>query len=348
MGLNKIQASYEPHKWKWWHLPFLLILIIGTIYVIISRPIGKSNDWQFCEGGCFGTVYHISYKSTDNYNDSIINVLKIVDKSLSTFNDSSVISFINSNKSNQMDKMVSKVIETSLIVHKETNGAFDITVAPLVNAWGFGFKNSDNIDSIKIDSILQFVGMEKLSISGNRIIKSDNRIMLDCSAIAKGFGVDMVAEMFKRNNIDNFMIEIGGEVRTSGKNPSNSNWNIGINKPVDDIMSDNQDLQNIIEITDMSIATSGNYRNFYIKNDKKYAHTIDPKSGYPVQHSILSSTVIAKDCMVADAYATAFMVMGLEKAKVLLNKHTELKAYFIYSTDNGENAVWCSDGLIIK
>lgn len=348
MSFYKINTTYEPHKLKWWHFPFLFILILGTIFIIYLRCNPQNDNWKYCEGIIFGTSYHISYNSSKNLNDSVIIVLNNVDKSLSTFNNNSVISQINLNCSNLMDSMMCNVVHVAQNIYKQTGGAFDITVAPLVNAWGFGFKNAENIDSVKVDSILQFVGMDKLNISGNKISKSDQRVMLDCSAIAKGFGVDVVADMFIRNKVFNFMIEIGGEIRISGKNISNKIWKIGINQPVDDILSDNHDLQNIIEITNMSIATSGNYRNFYIKDNKKYAHTIDPKSGYPIQHSILSSTVFAKECMVADAYATAFMVMGLEKSKVFLSKHKELKAYFIYSTNEGENAVWHSKGLNLE
>ena len=348
MRFNNLKISYEPHKWKWWHLPFIIIMIFGTVVIINSKLNRINNSWKYSEGKIFGTMYHISYNSSINLNDSIVYFLNIVDKSLSTFNDSSTLSQVNSNSSNLMDSMMCVVVHAAQNVYEQTGGAFDITVAPLVNAWGFGFKDAENIDSLKIDSILHFVGMNQLTIAGNNIYKSDYRIMLDCSAIAKGYSVDVIANMFLRNNVFDFMIEIGGEIRTSGKNNKNEIWKIGINQPVDDVLSDNHDLQNIIEITNMSIATSGNYRNFYIKNNKKYAHTIDPRSGYPVQHSILSSTVFTKECMVADAYATAFMVMGIEKSKAFLSKHKDIKAYFIYSTDGGENAVWHSDGLKLK
>ena len=170
-------------------------------------------------------------------------------------------------------------------------------------------------------------------------------MMLDCSAIAKGFGVDIIAQLFNSKGIKNYMIDIGGEVIVNGKNPKMNAWRIGINKPIDDSLSVNQELQTILEISNVGMATSGNYRNFYYKGGKKYSHTIDPRTGYPVQHSILSSTVIACDCTTADAYATAFMVMGLEKAKAILDRHPELMVYFIYSDKNGKNAVWYSPSL---
>ena len=344
----KLKETHDPHPWKWWHLPLLVILIAGTIYVVFSNNSKDSDpDWQTDEGTIFGTVFHIKYHSSSDLSDSIRYTLRSVDNSLSTFNEESVISKINSNKSDKLDAMTEKVFMTSIAINSKTNGAFDITVAPLVNAWGFGFENSESIDSLMIDSILQFVGINKIKISNGKIFKSDERVMLDCSAIAKGFGVDMVAEMLNRNNIKDYMVEIGGEVRTCGKNDIGKSWRIGINEPIDDATSTNTELQNVIEVNDISMATSGNYRNFYIKDNKKYAHTIDPKTGYPVQHTILSSTVLASDCMIADAYATSFMVMGLEKAQNILKTDTTIKAYFIYSKHDGTNGVWHSPGLIL-
>ena len=169
--------------------------------------------------------------------------------------------------------------------------------------------------------------------------------MLDFSAIAKGFGSYVVARMLKEKGVKNYMVEIGGEIVASGVNERQAPWRIGINKPKDDSLSTNSELQNVIEESNLSMATSGNYRNFYYKNGKKYAHTIDPKTGYPIQHNILSSTVIAENCATADAYATAFMVLGLDGAKKVLERHPELMAYFIYSDRNGKNAVWFSPSM---
>ncbi len=347
MNLFKPQLSFESHPFKWWHIPLLLILVIGTIFVFVQNN-HNTNEWKTCEGNIFGTIYHITYNSSVDYSDSIIQELGEVDNSLSTFNKKSTISLINDNKTDKMDSLMLNVVNTAQIIYNETGGAFDITVAPLVNIWGFGFKKSDVADSLKIDSILEFVGMDKIQVIDSRIKKTDSRLMFDCSAIAKGFGVDMVSNLFIRNGVKDFMVEIGGEVRTAGTNRSRQAWRIGINEPIDVSSTINQNIQNVIELSDMSIATSGNYRNFYIKDGKKYAHTIDPKTGFPIQHTLLSSTVIAKDCMTADAYATAFMVLGLEKSKKILNNHKELKAYFIYSKDDGSNGVWHSSGLLLE
>jgi thiamine biosynthesis lipoprotein len=218
-------------------------------------------------------------------------------------------------------------------------------VAPLVNAWGFGFKNGVNPDAKAIDSLRQVVGFQKVRLENNKVVKADPRVMLDCSAIAKGYGVDVVANLLRGLGIKNFMVEIGGEVVTSGINPENTPWRIGVTKPTDDSLSVNNELQTVINVTDKAMATSGNYRNFYYKGGRKYAHTIDPKTGYPVQHSILSATVITDDCATADAYATSFMVLGMEKAKKVLERHPEMMAYFIYSDEKGQNQVWFSPSL---
>ena len=241
--------------------------------------------------------------------------------------------------------MMTEVFSLAEKISDETNGAFDITVAPLVNAWGFGFKNAGNINDATIDSIRQFVGYKKIRLENGKIIKQDSRTMLDCSAIAKGYGVDRVAGLFDRKGIKNYMIEIGGELVLKGESPKKDQWHIGINKPIDDSLAVNQELQTVLKISNAGMATSGNYRNFYYKGGKKYAHTIDPRTGYPVQHNILSSTVIAENCAVADAYATSFMVLGLDSAKIICNKHPELDAYFIYTKDDGSTDIYFTEGM---
>ena len=264
---------------------------------------------------------------------------------MSTFNKGSVISKINRNEQVQPDKMFVDVFQLANKISIETNGAFDVTVAPLVNAWGFGFKNGVHPTPQAIDSLKQFIGYQKVAYVNERIKKQDPRLMLDFSAIAKGYGSDVVANLLKHKGIENFMVEIGGEIVTRGISEKRLPWKVGVTKPTDDSLNVNQELQTILNVTDKSMATSGNYRKFYYKNGKKYAHTIDPNTGYPVQHNILSSTVLANTCAEADAYATAFMVLGLDKAKKVLEQHPELMAYFIYSDRNGKNAVWFSPSL---
>ena len=196
-----------------------------------------------------------------------------------------------------------------------------------------------------IDSLRSIVGYKKVKMVAGKVVKDDKRTMLDCSAVAKGYGTDVVARLLKAKGIENFMVEIGGEVVTSGVSKARVPWRIGVIKPTDDSLNVNNEVQTVLNVTNKAMATSGNYRNFYYKNGRKYAHTIDPKTGQPVQHNILSATVLADNCATADAYATAFMVMGLERSKAVLDRHPELMAYLIYSDKDGKNAVWHSASM---
>ena len=330
---------------KKWQLPFLLLLIIGSVF-IIQRHRPHDVIFQHDEGTIFGTVWHATYQSDTSMHASIVSALQQVDASLSMFNPKSTLSLINRNESSDVDSLLEVVFTQAQQISQATHGAFDVTVAPLVNAWGFGFKNGTMPDSTQVDSLLQFVGWQGVQLSEGSLIKSDPRMVLDFSAIAKGFGVDQVAHLFRSRGIVNFMIEIGGEIVVSGNNPKGKNWSIGVNKPVDDSLSTNQEIEAVLQLTDCAMATSGNYRNYYISKDgRKLAHTIDPATGYPVQHSILSSTVLAPTCAMADAFATSFMVMGLDSAKSVLSSHPELNAYFIYTNREGKYATWCSPTL---
>ena len=291
-------------------------------------------------------MYSITYEHEKSLRLDIDKELERFDASLSMFNESSIISRINRNEDVTVDSLFANVFRQAMKISEATDGNFDITVAPLVNAWGFGFTENISPTDAKIDSLLQIVGWQKIQLSSEgKIIKEDPRIMIDCSAIAKGYAVDVIANLLKSNGVQNYMVDIGGEVDVAGVNPTGNLWRIGINKPEDDPLSRNQSLQTILEVSGLGIATSGNYRNFYYKDGMKYAHTIDPKTGRPVQHSILSSTVIAKDCMTADAYSTAFMVMGLEKAKSLVESHPELEAYFIFSDEKGDFQTYMTEGM---
>ncbi len=330
-----------------WQLPFLAFLIIGTVLIVSNQ---RSTPYQHDNGFVFGTVYSITYQSEKNLKKDIEAELKKVDNALSVFNPRSTISKINSGESTATDSMFIEVYRMAERISAETGGAFDITVAPLVNAWGFGFKNNTPPTPHAIDSLRRFVGYTKVKETAGAdgrpvITKADKRLMLDCSAIAKGYGCDVVAGLMRRHGITNFMIEIGGEIVTSGINEKRTAWKIGVVKPTEDSLDTNREVQTILNVTDKAMATSGNYRNFYYKDGKRFAHTIDPRTGRPVQHNILSATVLADSCATADAYATSFMVMGLDKAKETLKRHPELMAYLIYSDEHGNNAVWASPSL---
>ena len=325
-----------------WQVPFLTLLIIGTVLIIRQQhnmPYQRYSDFVF------GTTFTVTYQCDSDMSQSIKAELMKVDYSLSPFNKESVITAINNNEDVKPDKMFMDVFQLAMDVSRETDGAFDITVAPLVNAWGFGFKSGEKPTARQVDSLRQIIGYQKITVDHGKIRKQDPRMMLDCSAIAKGYGTDVVANFLRQRGVRNFMVEIGGEVVTCGVNPERVPWKVGVIKPEDDSLSVSHELQTILNVTDIAMATSGNYRNFYYQGGKKYAHTIDPKTGYPVQHNILSATVLAKTCALADAYATSFMVMGLDKAQKVLEQHPELMVYFIYDDGQGKNAVWFSQSL---
>jgi len=325
-----------------WQLPFLASLVIGTVLIIRhqqSMPYHQHADLVF------GTTYHVTYQCDSDLSKGIKDELLKVDRSLSPFNKESVITAVNENRDIVPDSLFLEVFQLAMKISEDTGGAFDITVAPLVNAWGFGFKNKAMPSRLQVDSLLQLVGYQKLVLEKGRVRKRDPRMMLDCSAIAKGYGTDRVAKYLRSRGVTNFMIEVGGEIVTSGVNPKRLPWMIGVTKPSDDSLSIGHELQTVLNVTDKAMATSGNYRNFYVKDGKRYAHTIDPKTGYPVNHGLLSATVLAGSCAVADAYATSFMVLGLEKSKELLARHPELMAYLIYNGPDGDFAVWYSPSL---
>ena len=317
---------------------------MGTIWILARH--NQVAPYQMDNGLIFGTVYKVTYQYDKDLKADIEAELKRFDGSLSPFNDTATITRINRNEDIVPDTFFTNVFRRSMEISKETDGAFDITVAPLANAWGFGFKKGAFPDSMMIDSLLEITGYNKVDLSPEgKVVKQDPRIMLSCSAVAKGYAVDVIAQLLEKKGIRNFMVDIGGEIVVRGENPQKGLWRIGINKPIDDSLSVNQELQTVLQVTDLGMATSGNYRNFYHKDGKKYAHTIDPRTGYPVQHNILSATVIAKDCMSADAYATAFMVMGLEEAERFADAHPDIDACFIYSDEEGKFQTYLTKGM---
>lgn len=321
---------------------FLLFLIVGSIYIIRQQ---NTMPYQHNTGQIFGTTYHITYQSNKDLHREILQRLQLVDQTFSTFNDESIISKINRNEPVKLNQMFIEVFDLAKTVSKDTHGAFDITVAPLVNVWGFGFKSGTPPTKAVIDSLRHMTGYEKVKLIGSKVRKQDPRIMLDCSAIAKGYGSDVVAQYLRSRDVENFMIEIGGEIVVQGNSDKRLPWKIGVTKPTDDSTQVNNELQTVLNVSNTAMATSGNYRRFYYKNGKKYAHTIDPKTGYPVQHNILSATVLANTCAKADAYATSFMVLGLEKTQQVLQHHPDLMVYLIYADGQGKNKVWYSPSL---
>jgi thiamine biosynthesis lipoprotein len=342
MKINNVSDKSDNNRFRPYHVAFLAVLILGTIFIAHRNQFGKGGSipYQSEEGSVFGTIYHIKYQYNEDLHDSIMARLKAIDGSLSMFNPMSTVSCINRGESMKADSLITCVWDMSRTISQATDGAFDPTVAPLVNIWGFGFQKKQIPDKAIIDSLRELVGWQRVSIQNGQFHKEDPRIVIDFSAVAKGFGVDHVASLFRNLGIQNFMVEIGGEIVAQGTNPKGEPWRIGISKPDDDSTGTNNELQEIIEVHDGALATSGNYRNFYMEDGRKIAHTIDPKTGYPAQQSILSSTVKASSCAMADGYATAFMVMGMERSQEFLKTHPKLQAFFIYADEAGQYQTW--------
>lgn len=323
-----------------------LVTAIALLGIVLMRnnhsnadDAQTSSDYRMLTGTVFNTIYHIQYDDTTNYHKEIKVLFDEFDASLSMFNPNSQITRINQGDTSiVIDKYLRVLLDKAYEVSELTGGAFDITVAPLTNLWGFGFKNAKTVSPQVVDSILQFVGYQKTHVDAQgHFIKDDPRIVLDASSIAKGYMCDVVADFLKEQGIKNYMVEIGGEINCSGLNSHHELWSVGINEPIEDSLSIETKLQNIMHITDCGVATSGNYRRFYTQDGRRYGHIIDPHSGYPVQQDILSSTVIAPNCITADALATAFMVMGSERSLRIIEADTTLMAYFICDAEDGEN-----------
>ncbi len=316
--------------------------LLFAFLVLLFFPSCQQNIYQHNEGKIFGTYYHIVYTSRVDLEPEIKLILDSFSHSLSTYDSLSIISKINRNRDFKTDSFFRAVFRRSEEISLLTDGAFDITVAPLVNAWGFGFSKKEEVTDFYIDSLLNFVGMDKVHLHNEMIQKNLPGVMLDASAIAKGYSADVVADYLKKRGISNYMVEIGGEVVTSGVNPKNTKWKLGVDKPFDDPAVLKRELQMVVALSGEALATSGNYRNFYIKEGKKYAHTIDPKTGYPVEHSLLSASIIAPDCMSADAFATACMVVGVEESMQLIESLPNLEGCFIFHTDSGNQVAMTS------
>lgn len=320
------------------------IVLVLTFFGCTNEP--KNNTIEI-NGFAQGTTYHIVYINSngENFQRSIDSLLIEIDNSLSTYNKKSIITrFNNADSVCEVDKMFIDVFNRSKEVYAATDGAFDPTVAHLVNVWGFGFKNMDNTDSTTIDSLLKLVDFDAITIEKNIAIKHHKNLMLDFNAIAQGYSVDVIADFLADKGIENYMVEIGGEVKARGKkNPRQQFWRIGIDKPIEN--QKERTLEAVVNLNNKALATSGNYRKFYEKDGVKYSHTLNPKTGYPVHHSLLSATVITENCAIADAYATVFMVVGLEKAKEILNQKPNLQAILIFENENKKLETFVSEGL---
>lgn len=318
------------------------------LFILFSFLLSYAQDEPVkIEGHAQGTTYHITYfeKQNKNYQPEIEKILKDFDQSVSTYSPTSIISRINSNEKNVIvDDYFIACFNKAKEVWKNTDGAFDPTVYPLVNLWGWGPGKKQTVDKAKVDSILKFVGFQLITLKGNRIIKKDPRVSLDFNAFAQGYSVDVISNFLNSKGITSYIVEIGGEVYARGKKPDGDNWKIGIEKPIDNTDGINP-LKAIAKLENMAIATSGNYRRFVIIDGVKYAHHLDPKTGYPTKNNLLSASVFSGECISSDANATGILVMGLEKAKKFLESHKELQVYLIYSDDKGNYQTFETPGI---
>ncbi len=301
----------------------------------------------YLEGETQGTSYHITYydSSQRDLQGDIEEILADFDYSVSTYNPYSLISRVNRNDSTvKVDAYFIACFNKAKEIWKYSDGAFDPTVYPLVNAWGFGPGKKQHIEKEVIDSILVFVGFEKVELIGNKVVKKDPRLGLDFNAFAQGYSVDVISKFLLSKGIKNFVVEIGGEVYAHGKMENNGCWLVGIEEPTDN-QETNNELYLIVELENRALATSGNYRKYIIENGVRYAHHIDPKTGYPAKNNLLSASILATECISSDANATGVLVMGLEKATAFLQTHPELQAYLIYSDENGNYKVYQTPGM---
>jgi thiamine biosynthesis lipoprotein len=323
---------------------------VSAGFILLTCSLACKEEFRTFElaGQAQGTTYHVTYLSRANvsYQTEMDSLLRRLDMSLSTYKKESIISRFNLNDSTAIaDQYFVDVFNKSIEVAEKTDGLFDMTVAPITNAWGFGFTERQKADSSMIDSLLQFVGYKMVRLEGNKVIKQKPQIMFDFNAIAQGYSVDVLASYLETKGITSYLVELGGEVRAKGTKQNNEYWRVGIDKPMKDA-GDDRPLQAVIKLKDGSLATSGNYRRYFEENGRRYSHIINPKTGYSMRTNLLSATVAASDCMTADAYATAFMVMGLDQSKQFLNerKDLDLDVFLVYD-DGGVFKTYISEGL---
>lgn len=327
--------------------------LLGISLLIILLCTGCRNGkrpYATVDGFAQGSTYHVVYHDPQgrNLQSNIEELLEDIDNCLSLYNPSSLLTRINLNDTSAMpDRWIMDCFEFSRQISDDTDGAFDITLRPLLAAYRIGTEETPRmLSQAEIDSIRPFIGYKKVRIEDGKLIKEDPRIALTFDAIAQGYSADLMARMFDTLGIRDYMVEIGGEIYCKGKNPNGEEWRVGIDRPVDGNMVPGEDLQTILTISNKGLVTSGNYRKFaYDENGNKVTHTIDPHTLRPAALSLLSATIVAPTATVADGYATACMVIGLEKSKELLARHPELEGYLVYSQPDGTMGVYATENI---
>ncbi len=320
-------------------------VVVLVAFLLIRLFSGGEIPYQESKGEKYSTFYSVTYKSEVDLSDSIATLLDEFDYSLSPFNKNSIIAAINNNDSTaRADELLKDVIALSQEVYEATSGVFDPTISPLINAWGFGFKTEKYPNQAEVDSLKTFVGMNKITLtSDSRVLKENANTTLNFSAIAKGYIVDLVAKYLDKKGVTDYLVNIGGEINCKGLNPKGEEWRIGVDKPEES--NKGGDIHSILQLSDKSLATSGNYRKFKQEESQKVWHIIDPRTGYPTQARVLSATVIANDCAIADAYATALMVLGVEEGISIIDADSTLEAMFICPGDTAQYNIYYSKGF---
>ncbi|MBN2746745.1 MAG: FAD:protein FMN transferase [Bacteroidales bacterium] len=325
---------------------FVLTIILSSCNNISTIEPTKTPEKYVIQGAAQGTYYAITYYDPHGrkLDHSIDSLLKAFDMSASNYQDSSIISKVNANIPVKLDEIFLGNFNLAKEVSLMTDGAFDITVRPLVELWGFGKKQIGEVSLGEVDSVMSFIGFQKVRIEDGKVIKDDPRLQLDFNAIAQGYSVDVTAKYLRSLGIENFLVDIGGEVVASGQKADSSFWKVGVERPKEN-EAYGEALSAVISLKDRALATSGNYRKFYEKDGVKYSHTIDPKTGYPARSVLLSATVIAENAALADALATALMVKGIDSSKVFLEKHPEFDGFLIYSDEAGNYKFYETEGI---
>lgn len=340
------------------HLLLNILFLFCVIVPFSGCSSSGAKQYIRIEGFAQGSTYHIICVKPQRVKSSEIEkrvekCLSDINNSISGYHESSILAKINRGEDLPLDSIFIETFYLSKKIWEESKGAFDPSASPLFDLWGFGFNNKENVTQAKIDSILQFVGMDLLSIEVSakdslpHLVKKDSRISLNFNAIGQGFTCDLVARELNKMGCSDYLVEVGREIVCKGESARGESWRVGLDKPYDGNFDEGNNLQEVISVTDKGIVTSGNYRQFYVENGQKYAHTINPLTGYPVTHNLLSATVIAKDGATADAYATWFMVIGEQSARKVLEERNDLEGYLIFGAQDSMQ-VWQTEGMVTE
>lgn len=331
------------------YLRNIIVLFTLSALLALTGCIADKGEYRVVDGQMLGTFLHLSAQTTEQPNviyDKMMSIDAESKRSMSIFDENSLLSRINRSETDSIDEHIRFNLELAARITEVSGGAYDVTVKPLVEAYGFAGK--ERRAEVNVDSLMEFVGFEKIRIEGNRIVKNDSRVQLDFNSIAKGYTVDLAAQTLESMGIKNYIVDIGGEVRCKGVNKRGGAWRIGIETPFDGNNTAGEHIQQIISLSDCALATSGNYRRFYLdESGRKITHTIDPRTGKSVVSDLLSATVVAPTCAEADAYGTMFMALGNEQAIEVARRLESqgVMVYFITSDAEGAYEIFYSSAL---